>query len=121
MPLNFLRYNLLPNPTGPSATDTVCPRFSPLGEFTNNRAHSNMFYGLRIHPEFYPTNGFCGSDLDNLNNKFNQVPASFNGLTSYKNGMKGAIATQVWISGDQFMGRTCFPGRECGGEGHIFI
>ena len=73
----------------------MCPRFSPLGEFTNNRAHSNMFYGLRIHPEFYPSSGFCGGDLGDLKRPFNQVPASFNGLISYKNGMKGAIATQV--------------------------
>lgn len=30
-------------------------------------------------------------------NKFQQVPAVFNGLTTYKNGVKGAIATQVRV------------------------
>ncbi|GFH20734.1 uncharacterized protein HaLaN_17904 [Haematococcus lacustris] len=36
--------------TNPNTT-TVCPKFQPLGEFYNNKAHSNKFYGLRIHPE----------------------------------------------------------------------
>jgi hypothetical protein len=25
----------------------------------NNTAHSNMFYGLRVHPEFYPLASPC--------------------------------------------------------------
>lgn len=36
---------MLKNPEGPSTTTTVCPKFTPMGEFTNNTAHSNMFYG----------------------------------------------------------------------------
>lgn len=49
----------------------MCPRFTPLGEFTNNRAHSNMFYGLRIHPEFYPRVNPCnnGGDFGSLSDK----------------------------------------------------
>ncbi len=47
-------FRLLDNPEGPSFTTSVCPKFTPLGEFSNNAAHSNMFYGLRIHPEYYP-------------------------------------------------------------------
>ncbi len=38
---------LLKNPEGPSFTTSVCPKFTPLGLFQNNTAHSNMFYGLR--------------------------------------------------------------------------
>jgi hypothetical protein len=34
-------------PEGPSYTTAVCPKYTPMGEFTNNVAHSNMFYGLR--------------------------------------------------------------------------
>jgi len=49
-----------------------------------------MFYGLRIHPEYYPIRSPC----DMLSN-FQQVPAVFDGFVSYKNGVKGAIATQV--------------------------
>lgn len=68
----------------------MCPKFTPLAQFKNNVAHSNMFYGFRIHPEYYPIQRPC----DMLNN-FQQVPAVFDGLISYKNGVKGAIATQV--------------------------
>lgn len=45
---------LLDHPEGPSYTTSVCPKFTPLGRFENNVAHSNMFYGLRVHPEYYP-------------------------------------------------------------------
>jgi hypothetical protein len=27
-----------------------------MGEFSNNAAHSNLYYGLRIFPEYYPRN-----------------------------------------------------------------
>eukprot|EP00798_Chlamydomonas_sp_ICE-L_P018974 gene18974-25550_t len=88
-------YQLDTNPTGPSATTSVCPKFTALGEFSNNTAHSNMFYGLRIHPEFYPKQDPCRKI--NSAGGYNQVPAVFNGLMSYKNGVKGAIATQVGL------------------------
>ncbi|EFJ47178.1 hypothetical protein VOLCADRAFT_92358 [Volvox carteri f. nagariensis] len=84
-------YRMLDNPEGPSYTTTICPKFTPLLEFTNNTAHSSMFYGLRIHPEFYPRNVPCNG----FSGTFEQVPAVFNGLVAYKNGMKGAVGTQV--------------------------
>ena len=37
------------------------------GEFYNNRAHSNMFYGLRIYPEYYPVANPCGVKPSDLN------------------------------------------------------
>ena len=86
------RYRLLDNPEGPSFTTGVCPKFTPLGEFTNNTAHSNMFYGLRIHPEYYPRNNPCNGFSTGT---FDQSPAVFSTFTAYKNGMKGAIGTQV--------------------------
>ncbi|KAG2448780.1 hypothetical protein HYH02_006132 [Chlamydomonas schloesseri] len=82
---------LLDHPEGPSYTTSVCPKFTPLGRWENNVAHSNMFYGLRVHPEYYPRKEPCNG------NRFQQVPAVFNGLTTYKNGVKGAIATQVGL------------------------
>lgn len=82
-------YRLLSNPEGPSMTTTSCPKFTPLTQFKDNVAHSNMFYGFRIHPEYYPIQRPCDSST------FQQVPAVFDGLISYKNGVKGAIATQV--------------------------
>jgi hypothetical protein len=52
---------------------------------------SNLFYGLRIHPEFYPSSSFCGVSAASM------VPAVFQGLTAYKNGVKGVVATQVGL------------------------
>jgi hypothetical protein len=85
------RYRFLDNPEGPSFTTTVCPKFSPMGEFFNNTAHSNMFYGLRVHPEYYPRNNPC----QGFGGIFAQAPAVFNTFTAYKNGLKAAIGTQV--------------------------
>jgi hypothetical protein len=83
---------MLSEPEGPSnsAFKGVCPKFTRLGRFEGNRAHSSMFYGLRIFPEFYPSSNPCGSG-----DQGNSIKAEFRGLTSYKNGMKCAIATQV--------------------------
>ncbi|KXZ54727.1 hypothetical protein GPECTOR_4g796 [Gonium pectorale] len=86
-------YRMLDNPEGPSFTTTICPKFTPLVEFSNNTAHSNMFYGLRIHPEYYPRNTPCNG----FSSPFAQQPAVFNGLTAYKNGMKGAVGTQLGL------------------------
>ncbi|KAJ9512732.1 hypothetical protein QJQ45_019041, partial [Haematococcus lacustris] len=87
-------YRFLQNPEGPSATGNVCPKYTPMGAFINNTAHSSMFYGLRIHPEYQPMLNPCGSQPDQ-GGLFQQVPATFDGLVSYKNGMKGAIGTQL--------------------------
>ncbi|KXZ47880.1 hypothetical protein GPECTOR_32g493 [Gonium pectorale] len=84
---------LLDNPEGPSYTTSVCPKFTPLGVIQNNVAHSNMFYGFRIHPEYYPKTEPCRD----MAYSYNPVTAMIDGLTSYKNGMKGAIATQVGL------------------------
>lgn len=86
---------LLDHPEGPSFTTTVCPKFNPLGEFSNNHAHSNLFYGLRVHPEYYPRHNPCQAFTSGTT--FQQVPAVFRGTVAYKNGVKGAIATQVGL------------------------
>jgi len=80
---------LLQSPEGPSFTTSMCPKFMPLGEFRGNAAHSNLRYGLRIFPEYYPNSEPCN------NNRGTSVPAIFEGFRGYKNGMKGAIATQT--------------------------
>lgn len=88
------------NPEGPSFTTTVCPKYTQLTEFSNNTAHSNMFYGLRVHPEFLPVTNPCAYDYDSTAVNYGnlggaQVSATFQYLTAYKNGMKGAIMTQA--------------------------
>lgn len=82
-------YRLDSNPEGPSFTTSICPKYSPLGAFRNNVAHSNTFYGLRVHPEYYPLARPC-SNWD-----WAQVPAVFDGLVAYRCGVKGAVMTQV--------------------------
>jgi hypothetical protein len=44
---------------------------------------------LQVHPEFYPLAKPCSSW------EWAQVPAVFDGLVTYRNGVKGAIFTQV--------------------------
>jgi hypothetical protein len=83
-------YRLLDFPEGPSFTTNYCPKFVALRRFANNVAHSNMFYGLRIHPEYYPKTNPCDST-------FQQLPAVFDGFIGYKNGVKGAMCTQVGL------------------------
>ena len=61
-------YRLPVNPTGPSSTFNVFPRQLPLGEFTDNSAHSFGWYGLWVFPEYSP-----------------QVPAVFNNFLAWKN------------------------------------
>lgn len=52
-------FDTKPNPMGPSFDPNVCPENSPLGEFTNNVAHSNGKYGLRIFHNLIPRTNPC--------------------------------------------------------------
>lgn len=61
-------YRLPQNPTGPSFTSSVLPRHIPLGEFTDNSAHSFGWYGLWVFPEYSP-----------------DIPAVFTNFLSWKN------------------------------------
>ena len=75
-------YDLDSHPSGPSQTDSVCPNKNSFGEFSNNVAHSNAEFGLRIwetsDPHIEPCNS--ASDRDTI--------TLFN-LTSYSNGIHG--------------------------------
>ena len=42
-------YDLADNPTGPSATDSICPVGERLGKFENNVSHGHEI-GLRVYP-----------------------------------------------------------------------
>ena len=80
-------YRLPVNPTGPSATPLVCPRGIPLGEFSNNSAHSFGWYGLWVYPNYHPqVGGGCATN--------DPQPAYFDSLLSWHNN-QGAELTEV--------------------------
>ena len=71
-------YRLEQHPTGPSYTTSVCPQNVPLGEFTDNCAHSMGRYGLWVFRAYFPkVNGACNGGIDE--------PAIFNNLLAWKN------------------------------------
>ena len=72
-------YRLPQNPTGPSFTSSVCPRHIPLGEFTDNSAHSFGWYGLWVFPTYSPREGgSCSSSASH-------VPAVFTNFLAWRN------------------------------------
>eukprot|EP00775_Hariotina_reticulata_P007195 gene7195-7409_t len=95
-------YHLQDYPDGPSKTYDICPKYEALGVFRNNVAHSNQFYGLRIHPEYYPRTDPCGWSRGQ---GWRLIPAVFEGLIGYKNGVNCLVATQVGTI--QYHNMTC--------------
>ncbi|KAK2836335.1 hypothetical protein Q7C36_014204 [Tachysurus vachellii] len=75
-------YRMHDNPDGPSYDSNICQKLVPLGEFYNNTAHSQGWFGLWIFQEFFPKKGGkCGATVPQ--------PAVFRKLTSWNN-EKGA-------------------------------
>ena len=71
-------YRLERFPSGPSFTTSICPQNVPLGEFTDNSAHSMGWYGLWVFQAYFPkVNGACSGGVDE--------PAIFNNLLAWKN------------------------------------
>ncbi|MDH3606715.1 MAG: G8 domain-containing protein [Acidimicrobiia bacterium] len=87
------------HPTGPSATNSIWPRHTPLKEFDNNTAHSNDQDGLHVDRGPLPS-GFTDTaryepravpdDPDSA-----PVTAHFTNFTAYKNRDRGA-----WLRGE---------------------
>jgi hypothetical protein len=79
----------------------ICPEYSPLGEFSNNVAHSYNIYGFRIFRRMIPRKYPCMPVVPDPNNATDPywrnplITAEFVNLTSYKNRMNGAIAQQI--------------------------
>lgn len=86
---------------GPSFDANICPENSPLGEFSDNVAHSNGRYGLRIFHNLVPRVNPCLPliyDPTNTTDPYWQNPlitATFINFLSYKNKENGAIAERV--------------------------
>ena len=78
-------YRLPENPTGPSFTTSVEPLHLPLGEFTNNSAHSFGWYGIWIFPSYHPGSA---STCDE------RTPAVFENFLSWRN-VRGVEFSEV--------------------------
>ncbi|ROT65416.1 putative fibrocystin-L [Penaeus vannamei] len=71
-------YRLERHPSGPSATNSICQNNAPIGEFTNNTAHSMGWYGLWVFSMdgYFPKSNECwGSNL----------VAKWDGFTTWRN------------------------------------
>jgi len=94
-------FDTKPNPTGPSFDPNICPENSPLGEFSNNVAHSNGRYGLRVFHKLIPRTFPCMPIIDDPSNLTDRywknplIPAVFTNFTSFKNRRNGAIALDI--------------------------
>jgi len=86
-------YRMLEHPEGPSRTTSVCPMYMPLLRFEGNAAHSNRFYGVRVHPEWHPEEAPCVQSGRQISKA--RIPAVLTDFRGYSNGMKGFVATQV--------------------------
>eukprot|EP00854_Cymbomonas_tetramitiformis_P005761 gene5761-6952_t len=80
-------FDLDSSPNGPSYTPDVCPNQSPLLEFSNNRAHSNARYALRIFHGYHPRADPCKAS--------DPIPAVFQDFTAFKNTRSGVIGSNV--------------------------
>lgn len=101
-------YALPENPTGPSASKEIWPRFIPLAGFSNNVAHSNHVDGLHVdsgptadlsgvEPAYYDprVNPNAVVDKDGYTqNSSKELSATFDSLLAYKNRRNG-----VWLRG----------------------
>ena len=73
----------------------------PLGEFSNNVAHSNGRYGLRVFHKLKPRTYPCMEIIEDATNPSDPywqnplIPAVFQNFTSYKNRRNGAIALDI--------------------------
>ena len=69
-------YRLPQHPTGPSFTTSISPVTLPLGDFSDNSAHSFGWYGLWVFPTYYP-----GGD----NSCTEKEPAVFKRFLAWRN------------------------------------
>ena len=71
-------YRLSEHPTGPSATNSICPQKQRVEEFSDNTAHSFGWYGLWVNQFYYPTE--TGECSDNV-----PAPSYFDRFLSWRN------------------------------------
>jgi len=91
-------FDLQEHSTGPSFDPNVCPINTKLGEFSNNVAHSNGRYGLRIFHGHIPRLDLENDYANNPSDPFSATPvitAHYTNFLGYKNKINGAIAEEM--------------------------
>jgi hypothetical protein len=92
-------YELKEHPDGPSATNDVCPMGNPLGTVSNNIAHSNLRFGLRIFilaSRLYPCDPVRNNTDPNDPWSSNpSQPSVFQNFTIYKNLEDGVLSEET--------------------------
>ncbi|XP_012942613.1 fibrocystin-L [Aplysia californica] len=69
-------YRMHTNPEGPGFDPNICPQAYPLGEYSNNTAHSLGWFGLWIFETYIPrVDASCSSSADHLVAKFYSLTA----------------------------------------------
>mmetsp|Transcript_4311 Transcript_4311/g.10607 ORF Transcript_4311/g.10607 Transcript_4311/m.10607 type:complete len:3581 (-) Transcript_4311:97-10839(-) len=77
------------HPSGPSSTSTVCPQGTPLLSFSDNSAHSNGRYGLRVFDRHIPRQDPCNwgsAPVQSVYRNFHSYRNVRTGLKSTDNG-----------------------------------
>ena len=91
-------YQLDNRATGPSSNPDICPDGIPLGEFSNNVAHSFNGFGLRIFeyaPRQFPCQANSDFNTDDFYSPNPPIPAVFVNFTSWKNFENGVMAEHL--------------------------
>lgn len=94
-------FDLKDTSTGPSYDPNICPIYSPLGEFSNNYAHTNGRYGLRVFHGHIPRLNPCFPiiyDETNTTDPYWQNPlytTVYENFTGWSNHLSGAIFERV--------------------------
>ena len=91
-------YQLENRATGPSSNPDICPDGVPLGEFSNNVAHSYNAFGLRIYeyiPRQFPCQPHSLFVTDDFYSPNPPIPAVFENFTAWKNFENGVMAEHL--------------------------
>lgn len=91
-------YQLDNRATGPSSNPNICPDGIPLGEFSDNVAHSYNGFGLRIYeyaPRTYPCEPHSLFETDDFYEPNPPIPAVFENFVAWKNNENGVMAEHL--------------------------
>ena len=88
-------FEYFPNPKGTTADPNICPEGMPMGNFTNNYAHSYLKFGLRIKvhaPRKFPCEPYRNDNVEDPWKENPPIPAVYENFVTWKifeNGIQG--------------------------------